>query len=158
MLLNKFISTIDSVPERNEVQQAYLQRKDNLAKIPEREDPGQPPPQEAQVALDVKAIPEVIQSIHGDGISSHTYHDIGRYTVFPQAMRQRMLPSIMFGRYEKEEFELNGNVLGIQTREEGLRITNDLARLTLPKERNVEYEQIAAMSNHLVKEEIIKDE
>lgn len=51
-----------------------------------------------------------------------------------------MFPSIMFGRYEREEYEHNGKVLGIQTREEGLRITNDLARLTLPKERNVEYE------------------
>ena len=64
----------------------------------------------------------------------------------------------MFGRYEKEEYDLNGKVLGIQTREEGLRITNDLSRLTLPKERNVDYEEIARMSNALVKEDILKDE
>lgn len=73
-------------------------------------------------------------------------------------MKERMFPSIMFGRYEKEEYDLNGKVLGIQTREEGLRITNDLSRLTLPKERNVDYEEIARMSNALVKEDILKDE
>lgn len=152
------MSTLNSPLERKEVQQAYLQRKDNLAKIPEREDPGDPPPSDAKVTLHVSEYSHVIQSIYGDGISDHTYKDIGRYTVFPEAMKNRMFPSIMFGRYEEEEYKHNGKVLGIQTREEGLRITNDLARLTLPKERNVEYEQIAAMSNHLVKEEVIKDE
>ena len=158
MLLQKFKSTLSSPLERNEVEEAYLQRKDNLAKIPEREDPGTPPPQEAKVVMHKSEFLQVIQTIHGDGLSQHTYEDIGRYTVFPKAMKERMFPSAMFGRYQQEEYERNGNVLGIQTREEGLRITNDLARLTLPKERNVDYEQIAGMTNALVKEEILKDE
>lgn len=79
-------------------------------------------------------------------MSYHTYIDIGRYTVFPQSMRKRMFPSVMFGRYEKEEFSRN-ETLGIQTREEGLRLANDMSRLTLPHERSVNYPQIAAMEN-----------
>ena len=37
--MEKFKSTLKSPLERVEVEEAYLQRKDNLAKIPEREDP-----------------------------------------------------------------------------------------------------------------------
>jgi hypothetical protein len=37
------------------------------------------------------------------------------------------------------------------TREEGLRITNDLNRLTLPSERNIPFSKIAALSNKEVK-------
>lgn len=74
---------------------------------------------------------KVIQTIYGDGISTHTYSDVGRYTVFPETMKKRMFPSVMFGRYEEEEYKRN-KTLGIQTREDGLRLTNDLARLTLP--------------------------
>jgi hypothetical protein len=51
MLLNKFQGSLSSQLERNEVQQAYLQRKDNLAKIPEREDPGTPPPPPPRAGL-----------------------------------------------------------------------------------------------------------
>ena len=158
MLLEKFKSTLSSKLERNEVEQAYLQRKDNVAKIPEREDPGLPPPPEKKVALHKQEFANVVQSIHGDGLSQHTFEDIGRFTVFPKAMTERMFPSIMFGRYKEEEYDRNAGTFGVQTREEGLRITNDLARLTLPHERKIDYEQIAAMSNSLVKEEILQDE
>jgi hypothetical protein len=45
------------------------------------------------------------------------------------------------------------------TREEGLRITNDLQRLTIPSERNVDYSKIASdFSNYDVKEEIITEQ
>ena len=47
---------------------------------------------------------------------------------------------------------------GIQTREEGLRITNDLARLTTPDQRNVNYLKIAHMGNVEAKEEVVQDE
>lgn len=57
-----------------------------------------------------------------------------------------MFPNVMFGRYREEEYELS-RTFGIQTREEGLRITNDLSRLTLPKERAIDYQRIASMSN-----------
>lgn len=52
-----------------------------------------------------------------------------------------MFPSVMFGRYKEEEYEKN-QTLGIQTREEGLRITNDMSRLTLPSERNIDFHEI----------------
>jgi hypothetical protein len=63
----------------------------------------------------------------------------------------------MFGRYREDEFE-RSSTLGIQTREEGLRIANDLARLTLPSERKVNYAKIAAMENTQVKIEVLQDE
>jgi hypothetical protein len=45
------------------------------------------------------------------------------------------------------------------TREEGLRLTNDLQRLTLPGDRNVEYTKIARdFSNYDVKEDIITEQ
>lgn len=86
MLLEKFKGTLSSALERHEVEQAYLQRKDNLAKVPEREDPGEPPPPERRVSLHKREYANIVQSMHGDGISMHTFEDIGRYTVFPKAM------------------------------------------------------------------------
>ena len=45
------------------------------------------------------------------------------------------------------------------TREEGLRLTNDLQRLTIPSERNVKYTNIARnFSNYDVKEEVITEQ
>ena len=63
----------------------------------------------------------------------------------------------MFGRYEQDEFEIT-KTLGIQTREEGLRITNELSRLTLPHERNVNYHKIARMQNSDVRLDVLQDE
>jgi hypothetical protein len=137
-LLEKFKASLKSDLERKEVEAAYWQRKDNLAKIPERGEPGEPEPKKPRLFIPKDEYYNVIQTIHGDGLSYHTYQDIGRYTVFPEQMKKRMFPSVMFGRYEKEEYE-QMETFGIQTREEGVRITNDLARLTLPKDRNIDY-------------------
>lgn len=60
----------------------------------------------------------------------------------------------MYGRFREEEFS-QSDTYGIQTREEGLRITNDLSRLTLPKDREIDYGQIGRMSNAQAKEEIL---
>jgi len=68
-------------------------------------------------------------------------------------MVDRMFPSVMFGRYKQEEYDIN-ETFGIQTREEALRITNDMARLTLPSERNIDYLKISSMTNSEVKDEI----
>jgi hypothetical protein len=44
-------------------------------------------------------------------------------------------------------------------REEGLRITNDLARLTLPRERAIDYTEILNLETGAeVKESVLKDE
>jgi len=77
--------------------------------------------------------------------------------VFPEAQVARLVPNVMYGRYREEEFKMSRSY-GIQTREEGLRITNDLSRLTLPKDRNVNYQEIARMTNAQAKEEILQDE
>ena len=67
-----------------------------------------------------------------------------------------MFPSVMFGRYAIDELEPNKNSsFVLQTREEGLRITNELSRLTLPKERNVDYQVISGLENVTVKTDIL---
>ena len=47
---------------------------------------------------------------------------------------------------KEDEFDKN-NTWGIMCREEGLRIANDLHRLTLPSERNLPYPQLTSWSN-----------
>jgi hypothetical protein len=98
-------------------------------------------------------------SVEGDGLSFHTFEDIGRYTVFPKTHWQRMFPEgQFFGNYQADEFTYN-QTFGIMTREEGLRITNDLARMRLPGERKVDYSQILALeTGAAVKEAVLKDE
>lgn len=44
------------------------------------------------------------------------------------------------------------------TREEGLRITNELHRLTLPSERKVQFNKIANLPNKEVKANFIQNE
>lgn len=144
-MLEKFKASLKSDLERKEVEEAYYQRKDNLAKLPEREEAS-----EAAAGEEGEQVPfgagDAIGSMHGDGVIHHTYEDIGKYTVFPKQMVKRMHPSKMFGRFYEEEYE-RSKTYGIQTREEGLRITNDLSRLTLPKERNINFREIASMEN-----------
>ena len=135
---------------------SYDLRKDNLAKIPE--------------AMDVSAnsnydmgdknqppLDKIFTSTEGDGLKYHTYTDIGQFTLFPEHQRKRIMPSIMFGRYEEDEANKT-QAFALQTREEGLRITNDLSRLTLPKERNVDYKNIAKMTNSDIKLDVLQDE
>jgi len=100
---------------------------------------------------------KVINNVQGDGLKFHTFEDIGRYTVFPEKHWKRMFPSKIFGNFEKDEL-FYSKTFGIMTREEGLRITNDLARLTLPHERKINYEKLMGFENTDVKHEIIKDE
>jgi hypothetical protein len=50
-LLEKFKHTLSSDLERKEVEAAYYQRKDNLAKIPEKEDLGQPEPKKPKLII-----------------------------------------------------------------------------------------------------------
>lgn len=57
-----------------------------------------------------------------------------------------MFPSKFFGQYENDEFS-DTETFGIMCREEGLRITNELARLTLPHERSVKYNEIIGYEN-----------
>ena len=138
---------------------AYLQRKDNLSKMAEVQELGQRDKREESITIPGSEISRVIQSVEGDGLTYHTFEDIGRYTVFPEQHHKRMFPDKMFfGNYEKDEFQYN-ETFGIMCREEGLRITNDLARLRLPHERKVDYQQILALeTGSAVKEAVLKDE
>ena len=62
-----------------------------------------------------------------------------------------------FGFLEQQDTEFN-NTFGIMTREEGLRLTNDFARLTVPGERHVDYSKIAReFTNYDVKEDVITE-
>ena len=156
-LLEKFKDRLQSDAEKKEVTQAYFQRKDNLAKMAEASDMGVQEARPEQDMLLGSDIVRVIQNVEGDGLRFHTYEDIGRYTVFSEGHFKRMFPSKAFGNYEKDEIHWN-NTYGIMTREEGLRITNDLARLTLPHERQIDYTAIMGYDNAQIKEEILQDE
>ena len=96
-----------------------------------------------------------ISSIDGSGIRYHNFADIGKYTVFPEQYRKRLFPSKCFGRIDETDVAYS-ETLGVMCREQGLRLTNDLARLTLPKDRSVDYGEIAhKMSNSTVKQELL---
>lgn len=44
-------------------------------------------------------------NVEGDGISYHTFEDIGRYTVFPKGIFNRMFrEERCFGTYKDDEF------------------------------------------------------
>jgi hypothetical protein len=100
---------------------------------------------------------EIIQTREGDGLTHHTYADIGRFTVFPINHFKRMFPTKPFGTLQEDDFERN-KTYGIMTREEGLRITNELHRLTLPSERKLPYRDISTWSNGQVKETLLSDD
>ena len=100
----------------------------------------------------------VFLSLDGEGLSYHTFEDIGRYTLFPNNMFKRMFPSKPFGRLEEDDHSIN-KAWGIMTREEGLRLTNELSKLTLPSERSVDYKGIVDIgSNSEIKKQILKEE
>lgn len=137
-LLEKYKDSLSSPAEKKELQTAYMQRKDNLAKMAEPQELGQREKREESLTIHSSEFGRVIMSVEGDGLSYHTFEDIGRYTVFPKQHYQRMFPGKMFGNYEKDEFQYN-DTFGIMTREEGLRITNELSRHRLPSERKIDY-------------------
>lgn len=158
-LLEKFKDKLPSEAERKEVMTAYLQRKDNLAKMSEPRDLSAREPREESLTMPVDEIARVVMSAEGDGLSYHTFEDIGRYTIFPKQHWERMFPDQeFFGNYHADEFSYN-NTFGIMTREEGLRITNELSRMRLPKDRKVDYAQILRLeTGTAVKEAVLHDE
>lgn len=87
-------------------------------------------------------IKDHISNIEGSGIRYHTFSDIGKYTVFPTQIKNRLFPTKVYGQIERDEVQDSGS-FGIMCREQGLRITNELARLTLPKDRHIDYGKMA---------------
>jgi hypothetical protein len=106
-LLEKFKDSLHSPAEKKEVQTAYMQRKDNLAKLAEVQELGQRDKREESLVIPGSEVSRVIMSVEGDGLRYHTFEDIGRYTVFPEKHYKRMFPEKFFGNYEKDEFEFN---------------------------------------------------
>lgn len=148
-LLEKFTDSLGNSAEKKEVFYAYHQRKANIAKqmaSTESIDKSDRDPRPEKLIMNKEDMARVIASVQGDGLSFHTVEDIGRYTVFNENHYKRMFPSKFFGNYEMDEFEIN-QTFGIMCREEGLRITNELARLTLPHERNIDYDQMIGFEN-----------
>lgn len=73
-------------------------------------------------------------------------------------MKNRLYPSGGYGRIEQDEVATTGT-LGVMCREQGLRITNDLARRTLPHERDVDYIKIAhEMTNSSIRQDLLSDD
>jgi hypothetical protein len=63
---------------------------------------GQREKREESMTITPDEVARVIMSVEGDGLSFHTFQDIGRYTVFPQQHWKRMFPDTkqFFGNYE----------------------------------------------------------
>ena len=68
-----------------------------------------------------------------------------------------MFPRKAFGTIFEDDFSRN-STLGIMCREEGLRLTNEFHRLSLPSERNIPYMEMARWSGAQVKEQILTKE
>lgn len=143
-LLAQFIRDIPNQMEKKEIFDAYQMRRHNLTHVKEEGDQFTGIDGEKDRSRDVvdeKELEEIVSTMQGDGLSFHTYQDIGKYTVFPQNHYKRMFPSKAFGRIEEMEYEKT-KTFGIMCREEGLRLTNEMARLTLPKDRSIDYLEI----------------
>ena len=110
------------------------------------------------MSIPLDELTKVIQNTDGMGLSHHTYEDIGRFTVFPEKHWKRMFPGASFGTLEKDTYARN-KTWGVMHREEAIRITNELSKLTLPHERTIDYAEIAkTFSNKQVKEELLQND
>lgn len=160
-LLHEYIRTLPNLQEKHEIADAYVMRRHRLSKMPEEADMlgESKEPEKKQKKFPADEIKKSISNIEGAGIRYHTYSDIGRYTVFPKQMRNRLFPTKVFGQIEKDEVQDSGS-LGLMCREQALRMTNDLARLTTPKDRNIDYLKLAHEMQTAtdVKIELLQDE
>lgn len=155
--LAKFLKQIKNEDEKEEVKLAYMQRRQNLATIMQDDELAAPEPPHKPLMVPNHDVLRVIQDKDGDGVSNQTYSDIGRYIVFPESHWRRMYPRKSFGIVDTEDYSRN-KTHGIMCREEGLRITNELHRLTVPSERSIPYDQMVTWSNGRIKSEMLTDD
>ena len=139
--------TIPNDLERKELFDSYIMRRHRLSKLQEETDTLAEAKNDAPTTTELPAdyIVASVPHIDGTGIKFHSFADIGKYTVFPAQYRKRLFPGRCFGRIDEDEVA-RIETLGVMCREQGLRITNDLARLTLPSERSIDYGQVARMT------------
>jgi hypothetical protein len=144
--------------ERNEVIQSYQTRRHNLAALPENLDLSIEKKEAPIVKKLFSDYTNIFIDHEGEGLSYHTMSEIGRYTIFPDNHWRRMFRRRGFGLIEEQDYK-HTKTHALMTREEGLRITNDLQRLTTPSERSVNYGKIATdFSNYDVKEDVITEQ
>ena len=159
-LLHEFTRTLKSNEEKKEVLEAYNMRRHNLSKQKEaadileinREDNSE------RRKLSHGNIKQIFSSLDGDGFRYHTFEDVGRFTMFPESFRKRIFPSSYYGRIHETDMEYSG-LLSVMAREEGVRLTNEFHRLTLPGERKVDYLKMGSgeMSMEDLKVDVIND-
>jgi hypothetical protein len=167
-LLSQYMDTFSSQADKEEILEAYEIRKHNLSKVGEEEAgfvSTPDPDYESIMELKVHRIPyttdeiedrkEIICSIDGQGLSYHTYDNIGKYTVFPNGHWRRMFPRESCGRFDIND-SINATQHAVMCTEEGLKLTYDLARRTLPNERSIDYESLIKSSSDL--KDVLKDE
>ncbi len=111
--------------ERNEVIMSYHTRRHNLANLPEDLDLSIEKREPAVVKKNLQDYINIFIDHEGEGISYHTVSEIGRYTIFPENHWRRMFRRRGFGLLEQQDTQIT-NTYGLMTREEGLRLTNDL--------------------------------
>lgn len=157
-LLEQFTRGISNMAERNEVIMSYQHRRHALTSLPEEVDLSVQKKEPAVVKKFLQDYVNIFIDHEGEGLSYQTVADIGRYTVFPENHWRRMFRRRSFGYFEEQDAKTTGSY-GLMTREEGLRLTNDLQRLTIPSARNVEYDKIARQfNNYDVKEDLITEQ
>jgi len=110
---------------------AYAQRRDDLAKAQDEDVLPTPSDKKKVQSIPLSLLHELIISVEGDGFSHHTFEDIGKFTVFPENNWKRMFPRKSFGELEKDTYS-RSKTWGVMHREEAMRMTNEMNRLTLP--------------------------
>jgi hypothetical protein len=175
-LLQQYISSLHSLEEQNEIISAYEQRKHEISKIEgavssssitndvdlgEDYDPDLNPMENIKPTI-LKHSPEKVQelkdtiwSMDGKGVSYHTYDTIGKFTIFPKSHWKRMFPRDSCGLFDNNDFK-NNDTYGLMCTEEGLKITYDLSRRSLPSQRKLDYAQL--IKNDVDTKELLKDE
>lgn len=169
MLLHQYMDTLDTTLEKQEVLDAYHYRNrwkytemaDKDAGFIATPDPNRDKYTKATPEIKLltpeekEEIKQMIASYDGQGLSYHTYDTIGKLTIFPRSHWRRMFPREDVGNFGYNDFRIR-QFFGLMCTEESLKITYDLSRRTLPKDRKVNYTQLIKSSTDM--KEVLKDE
>lgn len=131
-LLDKFTENLHKL-EKEEVTEAYYMRRENLRRANLGDDVGKVLDDESTKIFDMEEMSKSIDDFEGKGISYHTFESIGKATLFPVSHWKRMYPTYAPGSFGDRIGEKG--TPGIQVKEEGLKLTYNLSKLTLPHER-----------------------
>eukprot|EP00344_Euplotes_crassus_P006583 CAMPEP_0197000198 /NCGR_PEP_ID=MMETSP1380-20130617/5195_1 /TAXON_ID=5936 /ORGANISM="Euplotes crassus, Strain CT5" /LENGTH=725 /DNA_ID=CAMNT_0042417395 /DNA_START=3 /DNA_END=2180 /DNA_ORIENTATION=+ len=166
-LLAKYIDTFGNSADKKEIYEAYMVRKDDLEKLEEKAEDFIASPSNLDPFEPIKVIRKpltydeyedrenMFYSYDGEGLSYHTFDTIGKYTIFPESHWKRMFPRESPGQFDHNDFNRR-NIYALMCTEENLKLTYDLARKTLPKDRKIDYADLIKRSSDM--KEILKDE